>query len=365
MANDKFYGYSPKNDKPSKTQGQVYSGAEKSTRKGQVTHGTYANIGNRLDRVNPYEFRKGMDYELTQLGVSRLAESTPDEREKATESVLKNLENKHSAYYSALIQFERGMNQGGPINEKAFNKFLESFSKGHGDGMMSVDKESKDDKMIEPKYKKEDYTVPFKTTQLREAIRAQIKEALFENKKDKEKDDDDIDKEAGKGAKKSSKKLSKFDKEREAIEKHLEDLKEKKDKELEKYKKSKKDKKAVDAYKKSIELSDTDKKKLEKTADKFDVPSKEYIAKDIPGTIKDLEKRLKAIDKEEEKAVAKLREEKNEIAATDMTREEQIRLLNIIKENGISLREGSDNIKVYYEIAKASFLEGLAKGLKL
>ena len=257
------------------------------------------------------------------------------------------------------------MNQGGSINETSFNKFLESFSKGHGDGMMSVDKESKDDKMIEPKYKKEDYTVPFKTTQLREAIRTQIKEALFENKKDKEKDDDDIDKEAGKGAKKSSKKLSKFDKEREAVEKHLEDLKDKKDKELEKYKKSKKDKKAVDAYKKSIELSDTDKKKLEKTADKFDVPSKEYIAKDIPGTIKDLEKRLKAIDKEEEKAVAKLREEKNEIAATDMTREEQIRLLNIIKENGISLREGSDNIKVYYEIAKASFLEGLAKGLKL
>ena len=329
MANNKFYGYNPKKEETVPNKGVPGS-------------------GNRLDRVNPYEFRKGMDYELTQLGVSRLAESTPEEREKATESVLKNLEGKHSAYYSALIQFERGMNQGGSINETSFNKFLESFSKGHGDGMMSVDKESKDDKMIEPKYKKEDYTVPFKTTQLREAIRAQIKEALFENKKDKEKDDDDIDKEAGKGAKKSSKKLSKFDKEREAIEKHLEDLKEKKDKELEKYKKSKKDKKAVDAYKKSIELSDTDKKKLEKTADKFDVPSKEYIAKDIPGTIKDLEKRLKAIDKEEEKAVAKLREEKNEIAATDMTREEQIRLLNIIIENGISLREGSDNIKVYY-----------------
>jgi len=349
MANDKFYGYSPKNEKPSKTQGQIYSGAEKSTRKGQVTHGTYANIGNRLDRVNPYEFRKGMDYELTQLGVSRLAESTPEEREKATESVLKNLEGKHSAYYSALIQFERGMNQSGPINEKAFGKFLENFSKGHGDGMMSVDKESKDDKMVE----------------LKESIKAQIKKELLEGKKDKEKDDDDIDKEAGKGAKKGSKKLSKFDKEREAIEKHLEDLKEKKDKELEKYKKSKKDKKAVDAYKKAIGLSDKDKEKLEKTADKFDVPNKEYIAKDIPGTIKDLEKRLKAIDKEEEKAVAKLREEKNEIAATDMTREEQIRLLNIIKENGISLREGSDNVKVYYEIAKSSFLEGLAKGLKL
>jgi len=129
--------------------------------------------------------------------------------------------------------------------------------------------------------------------------------------------------------------------------------------------KSKKDKKAVDAYKKAIDLSDKDKKKLEKTAEKFDVPSKEYVAKDIPGTIKDLEKRLKAIDKDEEKAVAKLREEKNDIALTDMTREEQIRLLNIIKERGISLREGSDSIKTYYEIAKAAYLEGLTNGLRL
>jgi len=366
MANDKYYGYSPKNDKPTKNHGQAYSGAEKTNRVGQMTKdGTYASFGNRLDRVNPYEFRKGMDYELTAIGVSRLKESTLEEREEATEKVLKNLEGKHPAYYSALLQFETGMNHGNQVTG-TFNKFLETFSKGHGDGMMAVDRKIDDDKMVEPKYDKKEYTIPMKTIQpLKEAIKKEIKAALLEGKKDKEKDDDQLDKEAGKSAKKGSKKLSKFDKEREAVEKHLEDLKDKKDKELEKYKNSKKDKKAVDAYKKSIELSDTDKKKLEKTADKFDVPSKEYIAKDIPTTIKDLEKRLKAIDKEEEKAVAKLREEKNEIALTDMTREEQIRLLNIIKEKGISLREGSESIKVYYEIAKSSFLEGLAKGLKL
>ena len=361
MANDKYYGYSPKNDKPTKNHGQAYSGAEKTNRVGQMTKdGTYASFGNRLDRVNPYEFRKGMDYELTAIGVSRLKESTLEEREKATETVLKNLESKHPAYYSALLQFETGMNHGGQVTG-TFNKFLETFSKGHGDGMMAVDRKIDDDKMVEPKYDKKDYTIPMKTIQpLKEAIKKEIRAALLE-----EKDEETIDKEAGKGAKKGSKKLSKFDKEREAIEKHLEDLKDKKDKELEKYKKSKKDKKAVEAYKKAIELSDSDKKKLEKTADKFDVPSKDYIGKDIPSTIKDLEKRLKAIDKDEEAAVAKLREEKNEIAATDMTREEQIRLLNIIKEKGISLREGSESIKVYYEIAKASFLEGLAKGLKL
>ena len=54
-------------------------------------------MGNRLDKLNPYEFRKGMDYELTSAGCSRLAESTAVEREKATESVIKNLE-EHNAY---------------------------------------------------------------------------------------------------------------------------------------------------------------------------------------------------------------------------------------------------------------------------
>ena len=86
MANNKLYGLQPKLDK---------------TREGV----------DKLDRLNPYEFRKGMDLELTGMGVSRLAESTVEEREKATEIVLKNLE-EHHAYYSALIQFEGGMNHG-------------------------------------------------------------------------------------------------------------------------------------------------------------------------------------------------------------------------------------------------------------
>ena len=65
MANDKFYGYSPKNDKPTKKQGQAYSGIEKTSRVGQMTKdGTYANFGNRLDRVNPYEFKKGKQQKL-------------------------------------------------------------------------------------------------------------------------------------------------------------------------------------------------------------------------------------------------------------------------------------------------------------
>ena len=76
MANNRLHGYQPKmsNEKE----------------------------GNRLDLYNPHEFRMGMDYELTSIGCMRLAESTPDERQKATEKVLKNLK-EHGGYYTSLI----------------------------------------------------------------------------------------------------------------------------------------------------------------------------------------------------------------------------------------------------------------------
>ena len=79
MANNKLYGYTPD---PSKEE-----------------------EGNRLDRLNPYEFKKGMDYELTAIGCYRLAESTVEEREKTTEKVIKNLQ-EYGGYYSSLIQYE-------------------------------------------------------------------------------------------------------------------------------------------------------------------------------------------------------------------------------------------------------------------
>ena len=78
MANNKLHGYTPKIEK-------------------------FEN-GNRLDQVNPYEFRTGMDYELVELGCSRLAESTPEERMNSTEKVLKNL-TEHPGYYSGIIHY--------------------------------------------------------------------------------------------------------------------------------------------------------------------------------------------------------------------------------------------------------------------
>ena len=296
MANDKFYGYSPKKEEsPSK-----------------------------LDRVNPYEFKKGMYFELAEMGVPRLAESTPEQRETATEKVLKNLE-EHAAYYSALEQFERGMNQGGKIEETSFKKYLESYTSERGDGMVEVDEEIKDDKMEEPKYDKALYT-------LKEAIKAEVKNMLSEAKDD---DDEKEEKLASKVAKKSSKGMKALDKEEEKL----------------------RDQKAKLKDKIYPLIQDFKNKKIDK--DKY-----EKKVGDIPQQIKDINKRLGEISKEKEAILLKEKEDRRAVAETAMDREVHMELLNIIKEQGISLKEGSDSIRSYYEIAKIAYMEGLTAGLR-
>ena len=291
MANDKFYGYSPKKEEsPSK-----------------------------LDRVNPYEFKKGMYFELGEMGVPRLSESSIEDRKKATEKVLKNLE-EHAAYYSALEQFNTGMNQGGKIEEKSFKKYLESYTSERGEGMVEVDKEIKDDKMEEPKYDKALYT-------LKEAIKAEVKNMLLEA--------EDDDKKANKSAKGKVKGMK-------ALEKEEQKLRDQK-------------KKLQDKIFPLIQ--DFKNKKIDK--DKY-----EKKVGDIPQQIKDINKRLGEISKEQEAITLKEKEDRRSVAETAMDREVHMELLNIIKEQGISLREGSDSVKAYYEIAKLAYMEGLTAGLR-
>ena len=272
-----------------------------------------------LDRVNPSEFRKGMDYELTQMGVSRLAESTPDEREKATESVLKNLE-EHQAYYSALIQFEGGMNHGSKITESSFKKWLESYMPGEpGTGMEEVkrgDKETKhkDDKMVE----------------LKEAITKEIKNILSE-KKDNE---DDDHKQASKGAKGKEKAIKALDKEVEKLNKEKEKNKAKLSGPLQKYKDGK------------------------LTADEYRKLSNDTVKRN-----KEIVARLGEIEKEKEAISLNEKLGRREVAKTMMEKDTHMAILEIIKEYGISLREGSQGVKAYYEIAKTAYQEGFMAGL--
>jgi len=311
MANNKYAGYTPKKEETLPNEGMPGS-------------------GNRLDRVNPYEFRKGMDYELVSMGCSRLAESTVDERETATEKVLKNLK-EHGGYYSALIQFEGGMNQAGKIDESSFKKYLESYTSERGDGMKEVKNAFKTGKMEDADHKDD------KMTELKEAITQEIKNILSEAKKDKDEpeSDEDTDKKASKGAKGKEKALA-------ALDKEIEKLKAEKDKNKDKLsaplKRYKDGKLTADEYRK---LSDATVKR-----------NKEIVA------------RLGEIEKEKEAISLNEKLGRREVAKTMMEKDTHMAILEIIKEYGISLREGSQGVKAYYEIAKTAYQEGFMAGLQ-
>ena len=369
MANNKFYGYTPKKD-------EITTGWDNKSKN-----------GNRLDKVNPYEFRKGMDYELTAVGCSRLAESTIEEREKATETVLKNLEST-SNYYTSVITYEtlfRNKIEG--ITKPSFSAWLKEQDINKMQEVKPGDKDSKH---------KED-----KMTELKEAIKRRIKAKLLEAKKDKDDDvafDDgeegDVKKKADKAGANVEKGMARFEDEKKAIDELLfgeaiplsdkqraKGMKEvskenpaegsllfRKDANLDIYKQDK----DVAAYKNMIKLEEKEIKALEAHIEDYgadgagnNVTLDMVKGEDLPTTIKKLEARKTAIDKEVSDETARMGEQRNEIASTDMTRADQLRLLEICRANGVNLREGSDMIKHYYEIAKTSFLEGLAKGMKL
>lgn len=302
MANDKFSGYLPKKE------------SDKGT-------------PSKLDRVNPYEFKKGIYCELEYLGVPRLKEATLEQREKATETVLKNLD-EHACYYSALEQFNTGMNQGSKIEEKSFKKYLESYTSERGEGMVEVDKEIKDDKMEEPKYDKALYT-------LKEAIKSEVKNILSEAKKDNEMSDEDKDKKASKGAKGKEKVLKALDKEADKLSKEKDKNKEKLSAPLQKYKDGK------------------------LTADEYKSLSAELVSKN-----KEINARLTAIEKEKDEITLSEKLGRREVAKTMMEKDTHMEILNIIKEAGVSLKEGAGGIKMYYEIAKTAYQEGFMAGLK-
>jgi len=305
MANNKLYGYTPKmsNEKD----------------------------GNRLDRLNPYEFRKGMDYELTSIGCARLQESTAEEREIATEKVIKNLQ-ENGGYYSSLIQYETEYRN--KKDKPNFKTWLKEFSEEYK--MKEVDQQftykntqlGNSDKMTEPKYDKGEYTKPFKTDLLKEAIKEEVRNLIKE-------DEDKEEKTAVKKAKGSSKGIKALDKESEKL---------------------RDQKKKLQAKIRPL-VQDFNAKKIDRA--KYD----KKIG-DIPKQIKDINKRLGEIEEEKDDILLKEKEDRRAVASTAMDRDVHRKLLEIIKEKGISLREGSENIRVYYEIAKLAYMEGLTAGLQ-
>ncbi len=300
MANNKVHGYNPTSSKEVE--------------------------GNRLDRFNPGEFRKGMDYELTAIGVSRLAESTPDEREKATESVLKNLE-ENNGYYTSLITYETQFrNEVEGIKKPTFKQWLAE----QGENNMKEIKRGEN----KPSHKND------KMVELKEAITNEIVNILSEAKKSKKDKDEPeseeaTDQQASKGAKGKEKALAALDKEIDNLDKERAKNKEKLSAPLKRYKDGKL---TADEYRK---LSDDTVKR-----------NKEIIA------------RLGEIEKEKEAISLNEKLGRREVAKTMMEKDTHMAILEIIKEYGISLREGSQGVKAYYEIAKTAYQEGYMEGLQ-
>ena len=138
MANDKFYGY---NRKPNKTKGNI------------------SGIDLEFESVNPYEFKKGMYTELEKMGTT-LRESEADQREKATETVLKNLKDV-PAYYSYMEHYEvvtRNMDR-----KPSFKSFVKEIGE---HSMKEIGEKFTEDKMKEIK--------------LKENIRAEVRNKINE-----------------------------------------------------------------------------------------------------------------------------------------------------------------------------------------
>ena len=334
MANDKYYGYSPK------------------PKKGSV--GVPYGNDNRLDRVNPYEFKKGMDYELATIGISRLNESTPEQRQVSTDKVLKNL-GTHPSYYSCKIQYETEYRnfQG---RKPSFNKYLKEMME--ETKMKPVDKEYKNDKMVA----------------LKEAIKNEVRSILSEKMDPVGKEDDDINNDG---------KVDKTDdylaNRRKAVSKAIGKKSVKEEDEddddvtaKKATKGAKKAAKGVKAIEKEIDKLKDEKKKLKAKIDPLIAKFKDksldkdsYMKKvgDTPKKIKDINSDIVKLEKDLDAALVKETEDMREVAATAMGRDVNRRLLEIIKESGVNLHEGAQGVKVHYDIARKAYMEGLTAGL--
>ena len=142
MANDNFYGY------------------KRNPKKVKTKTGMRGSVDIDFESINPYEFKKGMNAELTKMG-TELRESNEEQREKDTETDIKNLQ-KLPAYYSLMEHYEtitRNI-EGRKPSFNAFAKEMEGYK------MKEVKEKFTVDKMKEIK--------------LRESIRAEVKNVIKE-----------------------------------------------------------------------------------------------------------------------------------------------------------------------------------------
>jgi len=203
-----------------------------------------------------------------------------------------------------------------------------------GTGMVEVNKEIKNDKM----------------TELKEAIKSEIKNILSEfdakavkqMNKDTEKQDKEPSKKDMKGVSKDSAVQARKD--IDAAKSDLAKAEEERSKHFATYKKAKAKAKNDDAEAAAKETYVQAIQTLQNTIN------------DKKAEIKKLTDSLTDISEDRKKL-------RREVAKTMMDKDTHLEILKIVKEAGVSLREGSAPIKMYYEIAKTAYQEGFMSAL--
>ena len=80
-------------------------------------------------------------------------------------------------------------------------------------------------------------------------------------------------------------------------------------------------------------------------------------------TVQQIVDLIAKLEKDLDAALVKETDDMREVAASAMDRDVNRRLLEIIKESGVNLHEGAQGVKVHYDIARKSYMEGLTAGL--
>ena len=142
-----------------------FSGYKRNPKKVKTKTGARGSVDLDFESINPYEFKKGMTAELAKMG-TELRESDEEQREKATETVIKNLKDV-PAYYSMMEHYEVTVRNitGRKPSFKSFMKEMEGYK------MKEVKEKFTVDKMKEIKLKES----------VRTEVKAIIKE-LFKTK---------------------------------------------------------------------------------------------------------------------------------------------------------------------------------------
>ena len=113
-------------------------------------------------------------------------------------------------------------------------------------------------------------------------------------------------------------------------------------------------KKAINKKRKEAFAKYSNSPKKQKDVERF-----KKVVKPLEAEVKTLDKDLEILNNELIGIATEAKLQRREIAKKMMGKDVHLEILEIIKEAGVSLKEGAEGVKMYYEIAKIAYQEGM------